>query len=552
MFAGASYGEYAYSEHAYTALDSDGFEAFLARGDARRCWILEVDAFALASVEARSGAFADAAFGELGFGDAEAGGAPGVSTLRFSSHGYTSHASDTPARTWHDGRIAADPAIERSIAGRTGMAGLARASAQVALVNTDGGLDTLMRDYALDGRRARLLLGDPDGPLADFGVVFTGVVESAPVGLKRATFQLSDGLARLDVPLNDTVYAGTGGDEGGADLAGKPKPVAHGAVFNVAAPLVDAAGLVYQVHDGAIQDVPAAYDRGVELTQVGGAPAGGEYSVDTATGLVTLGATPDGTVTFDVEGDAPAAGYVERTADIAQRLLAIAGLASGEIEPLSFGRLNSDAGASVGQWTGAEPATVGERLGELLAGVGAFGGFNRHGAFEVGVLKAAAGAPVLELAADEILDLEREPAPEPVAPRVWRTLVGWQKNYTVQSDLAAGVTDARRTFAAEAFRVAESSDAAIRSRHLLAREYGPVPALYAEEADAQAEALRLFELWSGQRAFFRVVTGWRALVADIGRVVKITHPRHGLALGRSGVVLRHAVSAGRVEILWMT
>src|SRR5690606_19221589 len=102
--------------------------------------------------------------------------------------------------------------------------------------------------------------------------------------------------------------------------------------------------------------------------------------------------------------------------------------------------------------------------------------------------------------------LEREPLPDSVDPIVWRARVGWQRNYTVQTDLAASVSDARRTFAAEPLRVATSENSAIKTRHLLAREYGPVAGLYAEEADAETEAQRLFNLWGTQRGMYRVRT----------------------------------------------
>lgn len=547
-FGASAFGAFGFSEFDDESPDSEAFAGFLARVSSPGCWVLELDAFPLAAAGVRAADFGDAAFGELAFGDADAGGAGGVVTLRYSSHGYVSHADDLPARTWHDGRVMPEVRIERSVAGRRGIGGLARVFAEISLVNADGGLDALLRDYAIDGRRFRLLLGDPDAALSTFGVVCTGVVERAAVGLSAARLSLSDGAARLEVPVSGTVYAGSGGLEGGDDLRGKPKPRCYGVVRNIAPPLVDSAGLVYQVHDGAIQAVTAVYDRGIALVEVPGVPAGGEYSVDLSAGTFTLGATPAGTVTSDVEGDAPTAGYVSRTADIVQRLLALADLTSSEIEPVSFGRLNTEAGATVGIWFGTEPRTVADAIDELLAGVGAWGGFNRHGAFAVGVIAAASGAPALQLGAADIVDLEREPMPDDVDPRIWRARVGWGKNYTVQGDLAAGVDAAMRTFAAEAWRVAEASDPAVKSRHLLAREYGPVEALYDDEADADAEADRLLTLWGGALGMYRVATRPIGVLADIGAVLELTHPRHGLALGRAGRVLGQAVRGMDVEL----
>lgn len=769
MFGDESFGVFPFGDASTIQLDASAFLAFLARPAAERCWLLELDAFSLASSAARSSAFGDAAFGDLGFGDADAGVSGGVQTQRYSSHGYTdrqigtveslslpgvygnyAETPDSPAvsitgdidirirlamtdwtpagvqvllmksatnnnsfrtfistngrprfdysvdgvnfvilnataapsvadgaalgirisvdvndgagnhvvkfwtstdfgpanpGTWTqlgstvtnagtislfdgtaplrlgdrdnplagkvyyaelrngiDGPVVArfDPAgdadpgdtsftssqtgevwtifssgspgaslvvandtgthyesrvqdsirIERRIVGRGGIGGLARSSASVALANADGGLDTLPRDYALDGRRARLLLGAPTDRRSDFGAVFGGYVMAARVGLSALQLDLSDSIARLEIPVHASTYAGTGGLEGGADLQGTPKPRGFGHVYNIAPPLVDAANLIYQVNDGPISDVPAVYDRGVPLTKVAGTPAAGQYQVDTAAGTFKLGATPAGTVTCDALLDASGAGYVDKTGDIVLRLLGIAGLTSDEIDPTSFVNLNSVAPAEVGIWTGTEVRTIAELVDELLAGVGAFGGFNRRGAFAVQLVSTANRASAATYDESQILDIEEEPLPAGLEPTVWRVAVGWRRAWTVQSDLAASVSAAQRSFAARAVRVSAREDASIRSRYLLARAYEMLDSLYAQQADADAERDRLFALWSGQRRYFRVRVGAEGLARELGDIVTLKHRRFGLAEGRDGRVLAQRI-AGAWADLWV-
>lgn len=547
MLSGAALSEFAISEQDHVALDSSAFKAFLEKITAQRSWLLEIEALSLASPGGVSAAFSDAALSQVGLGEDEGAASGGALTLYYSSHGFISRATDTPASIFYDGRIASGITVERRIIGRDGIGGLSRVFAELSLVNRDGGIDTLARDYALDGRRATLLFGPPDGARSDHGVVFTGVVERMTATLSRLTIQLSDGLAKLERPVNQTTYAGTGGLEGGADLKGKPKPKCHGKVLNIAPPLVDATNLIYQGHDGAIKDVPAVRDRGVALTKVAGAPVAGQYQVDTAAGTFKLGATPAGTVTADVEGDASAAGYVDKTADIILRLLAPV-LNSSEINPTSFAMLNQYAPASVGIWIGTEPRTILEAVDELLAAIGAFGGFSRDGRFSVGLVAAPAGPPKASFTDQDITGLEREPLPPAVEPVAWRTLVGYQKNYTAQNDLAASVLAPQRTFAAETVRIAKKEDAAIQSRRLLAREYGPTPGLYVNQADADAEAQRLLDLWGAARAPYRVTTSPAAMLLDLGDVVDIQHRRLGLAQATAGRVLRHKIADMQVEL----
>lgn len=561
MFAGGAFAEFGFCEHDFEPLDTSAFEAFLAEITSKRCWILELDAFSLAEPGGVSSAFADAGFGEVGFADAVAQAAGGVSTLRFATHGYTSHASDTPASTYHESRINVLPVVDRQIASRDGIGGLTSVYGEISLTNADGGLDTLLRDYALDGRRARILIGRETDALAAFGVVFTGTFQFALTDEKSMKIRLSDGSAKLRVLVNEAAYTGAGGLEGGDDLKGKLKPVALGAVYNVAPPLVDSALLIYQVNDGAVNDVPACYDRGIVLTKGADyasladlnatAPAAGNYRVYKPGGYFRLGSTPAGTVTADVQGDASGAGYVTTTADLVQRILSNrANLNSSEVDPTSFDSLRTTAPAAVGLWTGTEPVSCADAVDSLLYGIGAFGGFSRHGAFNVGLVADAGG--VTEAAtydSTDILAVEREPLPAPVEPIVWRVGVGWQRNYTVQEDLAAAVTAARRTFCAEALRVSQTEDSAIQGRHLLARALGPIEAHYAAEADALAERTRLFALWGVRRSMFRVLLKLSALTRDIGEVVRITaYPRHGLADGVSVRVLGHRVQGSTVEL----
>jgi hypothetical protein len=139
--------------------------------------------------------------------------------------------------------------------------------------------------------------------------------------------------------------------EGGTDLAGKYKPRAWGNVQNVPPVLVDSASLIYQVNDGAISDVPAAYDRQIALVKGAdyvsqsdmqtNAPAAGNYRVWKAGGFFRLGSTPAGTCTADVLGDASGAGYVNKAGDILQRVLLIAGIDSTLIDAAAFAQLNT-------------------------------------------------------------------------------------------------------------------------------------------------------------------------------------------------------------------
>jgi hypothetical protein len=537
------------------------FDTFLADPSAERCWLLEIDALAIAPVtdgSQVSAAFSDAAFGEVAF--SEGGSTADESgTLYYSSHGFRSQAADAPPYTWYAGRLSDDVVIERKIYGRDGIGGLTRVYADCSLLNSDGGLDTLQASYALDGRQARLLIGRPTDARSAFNLVFSGVVEvvdSADANYLR--LRLSDGAAKLGVPLNSTVYAGTGALEGGSDLKGKPKPRVWGSVLNLGAPLVDSALLIYQVNDGAINDVPAVYDRGVVLTKGAdyvsqadmqtNAPTAGQYRVWKAGGFYRLGSTPAGTCTADVLGDASGAGYVSTTADILQRILLLAAIDSSLVDAAALTQLNVDAPATIGIATLTESKTVEDLVEALLAGIGAYGGFSRLNLFTAAVFKSASGAPADSYTEQHVFDIRRDPLPAAVEPAVWRARVGYQHNYTMQTDLAASVTAARRAFAAEADRVEPAQDLTVKSQRLLAKEYGPTGNLYSLQADAATEALRLLNLWKTAPGFYWVRVAPIALARDLGDVINLTCSRYGFAGGKLARIVAHKVAGSVVEL----
>jgi hypothetical protein len=61
--------------------------------------------------------------------------------------------------------------------------------------------------------------------------------------------------------MQPNVYAGTGGVDGGADLAGKRKPLCFGNPRNVSPVLLVPSLLIYQVHDGSVAGIDNVYDQ---------------------------------------------------------------------------------------------------------------------------------------------------------------------------------------------------------------------------------------------------------------------------------------------------
>ncbi len=326
-------------------------------------------------------------------------GAGAVVALYYSDHGFVTKPTDNPASQYFEPRVVSALNFERHLFQRGLIGGRSIPNfGEIVLANADGGLDGLLA-YGWDARRVRVFLGGEGFAYSDFGLVFDGTAEQIEVTDEVLTVRLRDWQHKLNKPVQGTLYAGTGGDEGGSDLTGVRKPLAFGRMLNVRPTMVDVGAGRYQVQDGAIEDVDALYVGGIAYTRIAGTPAANQYAVDAATGFVTVGGAPlTEQVTCDVKGAKPGGTYHTTVADIVEEIVVNqGGLSAGDLDTASFTALNTANGSTVGIYIdGASNKTVLEVLDELIASIGGYYGFDRSGKFEVGRLEACPSSYKLE------------------------------------------------------------------------------------------------------------------------------------------------------------
>lgn len=140
-------------------------------------------------------------------------------------------------------------------------------------VVTDGqglsyqGLTRIRREKLVGGWPTKILIGYPDYGLDSFHTVWRGVgADLTGDGVTKAKLSFRDNRAALSRGVLSP-FAGTGGAEGTAEIAGKLKPRHYGAPKNVSPVLIDATLNIYCVSDrAATVALPAAYDGGKALT----------------------------------------------------------------------------------------------------------------------------------------------------------------------------------------------------------------------------------------------------------------------------------------------
>lgn len=469
---------------------------------------------------------------------ASAGGA--ITIFRYGTEGYVTLPTDTPANTYWEGRVKTPGLLRQSMfsSGRT--SGESEVGyGVIELVNNDGALDHLI-DYAFDGWPLKIYtLEDDNASFSSAVVRFSGTMEQAEFDDTLMVLRVRDLMQSLDKPIQTVTYAGTNvgasGLEGSSDsLKGKVKPLAFGTVFNVAPAQANTTALIYQVNDGPISTCNV-FDRGIALTK--GAdytslddlkdniPAAGHYRVLPTHGYFRLGSTPSGMVTADVVQSAAGTS----TADTIQAIMAMTGV--GALHAPDVAALNGINPAPVGIYINSE-TTVLQAISDLTNSIGAYCMFDNESRLRLGRLELPSGTPDHTLDDWEILDISRTVSSDTERGiPAYKVTVKYGRNYVVQTmtDIAAAaqVQSERRGID---YRNASNQDDSVKLQYPLSEELVR-ETLLVNEADAQAEASRLLNIYKTRRDFFEVTCRTDKQI-EIGQTVHVTYPRFLLNNGK--------------------
>lgn len=286
-----------------------------------------------------------------------------VYRMYLSDKVWTTLATDSPPSMTFGGEITGGPVIDATVSFGRGALNNGEQSGSVdLLVHADGvpvetvgqgvsfqGVTRIRREKVVGGWPTTIKVGDPAYGLDSFTTVWQGVGESLSAdGVTKAKLTFRDNRAALSRGVLST-FAGTGGAEGTAEMAGKLKPRHYGAPKNVSPVLIDPAKNIYFVSDRAASvALPAAYDGAKTLTVDstslstyaaidGHSVASGSWAQARVSGVgtfVRLNAEPEKRLTVDLAD-------VMTVPEIIRDVLETAGLASSmiliETEDYPFG-----------------------------------------------------------------------------------------------------------------------------------------------------------------------------------------------------------------------
>ena len=244
-----------------------------------------------------------------------------------------------------------------------------------------------------------------------------------------------------------------------------------------------------------------------------------------------LGSAPNGPITAHVKGDATGGSYAEDAASLMPRI-AMRSSGLSLINRGAFAALALAAPMATGFFAARE-TTLLSALDILADSIGAHFGFDRQGQFTVGRLTGPQETAGEFPDESDIISLEREPSALPI----WRQKIGYARYWRSLSDSesAAALDAEARSDLAEPHRYADASDPAIQTHHKLADD-AQRDGLLATEADAATEAARRLA-FSEKRGTCSSKIKNSALQPFLGTTIRISYPRHGLAAGRTLVLV---------------
>lgn len=440
-----------------------------------------------------------------------------------SNKGYTTKANEFPANMQYLPYVSGGVTFTESLS-LDGSVSLSAGS--IEFDNTEGKLDSWLTDV-WKNRSVKVFIGDELWPRTDFYQIFDGVTAKLDCNSRdKFSLVVSDKLQRLNTTVSDVKLAGTSAN------ADKLIPLLFGEQFNVTPLLTNLGTHEYQVHSGQINFIKEVRDNGIPVAFV---PVLTE-------GKFRLLQQPFGTITCDVQGDAPSGIYTDNVVGIIKRLVKSFGNAQQRFvdADIDVASINAFAAANtqpVGLYL-TEKANVLECCNKLASSIGARVVMSRIGLMYLVKLDLPQTSAGTLVKADDMYErsLHISQMPEPVAA----VQIGYCKNNTIQNSLQTGLpSDQIEMYAQEQeWLTSTQKTQAIADDYKLFTNPDMIETQLMTTVGADAEAIRLKTLWGVQRRVLSYDGMPWLMLEGLGNPQTLQHSRFGLSAGVRGQIIQ--------------
>jgi hypothetical protein len=480
--------------------------------------------------------------------------------IRVATEEFATGPTDSSPNTSFYGDLEKPLRYHRSIIDGSKIGGMASGYGELIIGNAGGAYDAYAN--TLDGAHVIVRYGQRNSSFDSFITLYDGLVDGvATADEETLTLHVYDDNKRLEIPAQPNLYGGTGGIDGDANVKGKRKPIMLGLPRNVSAPLIDAANLVYQFHDGASSFVSFVYDRALAIPSnadyttyaalIAATVPPGYYSTCLALGLIRLGAKPDGTVTVTalgavnnglVAGAGAVGANITDTASLIHYLITI----SGANIVVDFGSVIATKAAqpaSIGYWIGPDDnKTLRRVIDDLTYGILGWAGFRRDRTFDMGLIALPTDSPLASYTGDgtgeDFFTLRQLPLPSVMSPPPYWFRAAYSNNFTIQADVDATIDALTQTLRKDPYSIASTTNvalsAAILAAHPQAQNPDVWPSWFVYSANAVAFCDATLTLFGGAaRSLFEVTVQATAYSLNLSNPIQVADTRYGLSGGKA-------------------
>lgn len=379
-----------------------------------------------------------------------------------------------------------------------------------------------------------------DWPLSDFATILRGTVSG--IRWNEETIHLTPALrtALFDQLITRTYYAGTGDEQGPAEIAGQPIPIALGRCRQVPMQQLDAGKQIWRAAE-TVDSFITVRDIGLTVTPSGTNHAdyaaidaatvpSGEYHTCASLGLVRFGS--DVTLpTCDIDGDSAAGATVPDMIEwlVTTRLRSGVKLAPSEIDGGAFNRANDARGWTAGLLI-AEETAMQDAMLTLARSIGAYAMPTRAGLLSLG-LYALPADPSATLTARQVDDAG--PELESLLRPARQVTVGYRPNVRPLTDAEMSETITDR----EAFRQSFRTVVAVAASTPRDAVDYRIDTTLDDADDAGDLADILIAMLSRTTQRYRVPLRTLTLPYWLGDRVRFEYPRWGLDSGVTYIVV---------------
>jgi len=432
-------------------------------------------------------------------------------TLYLSTHG------DVYNGTYYEPYVVGIPRMARSM--QEILFGRSMISwGELVLKNGDGFFDDYINGsttWTFNGQDITIEAGNRDWTVS--GTIFQGKMKDPEVTDTEIRIPVYDGQKRLEAKIPPNTFSASTNMP--SSNVGSPIPLCFGYCKNITPVLIDDTTYTYQVHDGQITDVTAAYDDGVPVTIA---------SKDLTNGTFTLSAAPSGFVTCDVSGATPGGTFLYKVGDIVEYLIktyAQPVFDASEIDSTMLTQFNTDVPWEVGIYIDSK-TTLLNVLDELVIPVLGAYGIGRDGKFQIWRIDVPGSSSDTEITDMEGHDGAFSAEFHPLI--LWKTSIGYDKNWTVQTTgIGDSVSLDRKEWLKKKYRYTSSEDSTIKNLYVLAEEK-VVDTLLRNSDDADTLASRYLTLFGQKRMIITDKINLQVFGKNLSDDIKYSRDRYNL------------------------